>query len=109
MRDTLAPTLEVAAVPDFLWPPDGRMVEVALGVAASDRCDPSPTIALLEVRSSESENAGRSGAPVAGAELGRDDRTVLLGLLGTCEMQVLNSTSGCTHRLGRKAPDLGGA
>jgi len=78
VRDTLSPTLEVAATPAVLWPPDGRMVEVGFRVAASDRCDPAPAIILLDVRSSEPEGAGRGGASIVGADSGTDDRSIYL-------------------------------
>jgi hypothetical protein len=78
VRDTLAPALEVAAAPALLWPPDGRLVEVGFLVAASDRCDPSPAIALIEAASSEEEGAGRSGAPIVGADPGTYDRSISL-------------------------------
>jgi hypothetical protein len=78
VRDTLAPSLEVAAEPVLLWPPDGRLIEVAFRTAAGDRCDPSPAIVLLDVTSSEPDGAGRGGAPIAGASPGTDDRSIFL-------------------------------
>ena len=78
VRDTVSPTLEVAASPPVLWPPDGRLVAVGFQVAASDRCDPSPAVVLLDARSSETRGAVGRGAPIAGAETGTDDRTISL-------------------------------
>src|SRR5439155_267180 len=78
VRDTAPPTLGVAAAPAFLWPPDGRMVEVAFQVAAHDTCDPSPAIALVDVRSSDPLDTGRVGPSIAGADPGTDDRSISL-------------------------------
>lgn len=78
VRDTVSPTLEVTASPAALWPPDGRLVAVGFQVAASDRCDPSPAVVLLDARSSEPQGAVDHGAPIADAEIGTDDRTISL-------------------------------
>ena len=78
VRDTVAPTLNVTATPTLLWPPDRRMVEVAFQAAAGDRCDPSPAIVLLDVTSSEPEDAGPSGASFTGADFGTADRFIFL-------------------------------
>ncbi len=78
VRDTVSPTLEVTASPAALWPPDGRLVPVGFQVAASDRCDPSPAVVLLDARSSEPQGAVDHGAPITEAEIGTDDRTISL-------------------------------
>ena len=77
VRDTQPPRIAAIAASGMLWPPDGRMVDVSFTVAASDLCDPSPAIALLEVASSEPAG-GRAGAQFAGAVIGIDDRQMAL-------------------------------
>ena len=77
VRDTMPPTIDATASPLFLWPPDGRMVEVGFRVTASDRCDPAPAIALLEVTTLDVVG-GRPGPAVLGADLGSDDRAIAL-------------------------------
>jgi len=78
VRDTVSPTLAVAAAPALLWPPDGRMIDVLFQVAANDICDPSPAIVLLDVRSSDPADTGRVGPSIVGADLGTDDRSISL-------------------------------
>ncbi len=42
--DVTAPAIAVTASPVVLWPPDHRLVPIALAVHASDVCDPAPAI-----------------------------------------------------------------
>ena len=46
VRDTQAPTLSMVITPTRLWPPNHTMHVVSRGVAASDVCDPAPTVAF---------------------------------------------------------------
>ena len=78
VRDTLPPSLSVAATPALLWPPDGRMQNVTLTVTASDICDPQPAITLVNVTIQDGAFGGRPGPAVSGAELGTDDRLIAL-------------------------------
>ncbi|MGH9798449.1 MAG: hypothetical protein ACRD5D_09885, partial [Candidatus Polarisedimenticolia bacterium] len=78
VRDTLPPAAVATASPDILWPPDGRMVLVAVSLEFADACDPAPTVVLRSIASSEAEESGRSGDDVAGASFGEDDRQVSL-------------------------------
>ena len=42
------------ATPSMLWPPDHKMVNVAIGYAVTDNCDPAPAITCgLGVASNE--------------------------------------------------------
>jgi hypothetical protein len=77
VRDTLPPTITIAATPSVLWPPDGRFVDVAVAVRVGDMCDAAPSVVLLGVASSE-PGAGRPGEAVAGATPGSDDRSFSL-------------------------------
>ncbi len=55
--DTVAPSLNVTADPPILWPPNHRMVPVAVDAAVHDACDPSPTSYLVSLVSSEPDDA----------------------------------------------------
>jgi hypothetical protein len=73
VRDTVAPTISVRAVPGRLWPPDGRLVGVFFPIVVSDRCDATPSVVLsgvtiLDAKSSDPDN------DIAGASIGTDDR-----------------------------------
>jgi hypothetical protein len=83
VADTEAPTLVLGGVPSILWPPNHRRVEVRPSWQATDRCDPSPGVALTEAASSEPSDAagdddGRTGVDVAGADPGTADTVVEL-------------------------------
>ena len=58
--DTTPPVIEsMAASPDELWPPNHNMVDVALTVVASDRCDPTPPVCTLFAIDSDEPQNGR--------------------------------------------------
>jgi hypothetical protein len=78
VRDTIPPAAVATASPDLLWPPDGRMVPVAVSLGIADACDPAPAVALLSIASSEPEGSGRPGEDVSEADFGEDDRLVSL-------------------------------
>src|SRR5436190_85364 len=74
---TRPPSITIAATPSILWPPDGRLADVAVAVQVSDRCDPVPAVVLSGVASSE-PGTGRPGPWMSGAGTGTDDRAVSL-------------------------------
>ena len=54
VQDTTAPTITVAtANPKSLWPPNHKMVPIALTVEATDAVDPAPVIQIVEVTSNQ--------------------------------------------------------
>jgi hypothetical protein len=71
--DTIPPALTAAVDPPFLWPPDGRMVQVRAAVTAFDACDPEPVVLLSSIRNSEAGQAtgagGRRSLPDVGGAL----------------------------------------
>jgi FG-GAP-like repeat/Thrombospondin type 3 repeat len=78
VRDTVAPTLTLAATPGELWPPNHRMVPVSVGWQVNDVCDPAPTVRLVGVSSSEPDDGegdgdGRTTGDIAGTESGTPD------------------------------------
>ena len=82
LHDLAAPTLTAAASPTVLWPPNHRMVEVGVSVAASDDCS-QPVVSLLSVTSSEPADAsgdadGETGIDVDHAEVNSADFNVAL-------------------------------
>jgi hypothetical protein len=73
VEDTTRPELAVAAVPAVLWPPDHALRKVGISWKADDRCDPGPSVLLLEAISSEPDDApgggdGRTRGDISGAE-----------------------------------------
>lgn len=71
--DVTPPQLTVVATPSILWPPNGRLVPVSLLVDASDASGIAD-VTLVSVSSSE------DGAEddIVGADIGTDDRSLLL-------------------------------
>ena len=76
ITDTLPPTLSVAPDPDLLWPPNHKLQDVHVDVLAFDACDASPTVALVDLFSSEPDDGtgdGNTAGDIQDAELGTDD------------------------------------
>ena len=60
--DTTPPVVSsVTTTPNSIWPPKHQMVDVTVGVVASDDSGETPVCAVLSVVSSESDNAGGDG------------------------------------------------
>ncbi|HET6279011.1 MAG TPA: kelch repeat-containing protein [Candidatus Polarisedimenticolia bacterium] len=81
--DDQPPTLTVVATPSQLWPPNHRLVPVQVAFVVNDLCDPSPTVSLLSVTSSEPDDApgdedGDTSGDLDGLELGTADTEILL-------------------------------
>jgi hypothetical protein len=74
VQDTTGPTLTVTPSPAVLWPPNHRLVDVDVTLAATDLCDPSPPpIELVEVSSSEPDNAPGTGDGDTDGDVAGDD------------------------------------
>jgi uncharacterized membrane protein len=83
VQDTLPPDLRLAPWPDLLWPPNHRRVEVHAGWSVVDRCDPHPAVTLLDVSSSEPDDApgsgdGKTTQDIYGAAIGTPDELLFL-------------------------------
>ena len=101
IRDTTPPTLLVQADRSTLWPPNHRMVPVGFSWQAADRCDPSPTVRLVEVESSEPDDL--AAAPdVDGADIGTPDTQIEL------RAERLASGGGRTYTVTYSATDASG-
>ncbi len=62
VQDTTAPQITVAtANPSVLWPPNHKMVPIALTVQATDAVDPAPSVQILSVTSNQPVNGGGDG------------------------------------------------
>ena len=56
--DTIPPTItDITAMPDTLWPPNGKMVPVTLKVTGADVCDSTPACQITSVTSNEPGSA----------------------------------------------------
>ncbi len=54
--DTTPPTISVSVMPDSLWPPNHKMVDIQATVSANDICDASPDVVLTSITSDEPDN-----------------------------------------------------
>jgi hypothetical protein len=49
VEDVTPPEFSLSVEPNVLWPPNNKMVLVALGWEVSDNCDESPEVSLVDV------------------------------------------------------------
>lgn len=79
VQDTTPPTLSVALSPNYLWPPNHKLVQITASVATSDVCDANPKVQLVSITSSESNDSNDIQA-VGGEQVafGTDVRSFLL-------------------------------
>ena len=68
--DSIPPTLTVSANPAVLWPPNNKMVDIAVNLTVKDNFDPQPEIKLESITANEPLSA----ADIAGANIGTDHR-----------------------------------
>ena len=59
--DTTSPSLSLSVTPHVLWPANHKMIDVIVSAGATDLCDLAPTLTLVSVTNSESDNAGSGG------------------------------------------------
>ena len=80
ITDSGAPELNVTLVPDHLWPPNHRLVEITAVIDASD-CTGIESIELVSITSNEPDHGpghGNTRNDIQGANLLTDDRSFYL-------------------------------
>jgi hypothetical protein len=55
VADNTPPDLSVSVTPDVLWPPNHKMHEIMSTVSASDACDASPVVQLVNITMNEGD------------------------------------------------------
>lgn len=81
VRDITPPVLTISADPSQIWPPNHRMVPVAVKVDVQDDQDPQPTVVLVSATSNEPDNGlgdGDFADDIQDASIGTDDRQLAL-------------------------------
>lgn len=103
VQDTVAPAIVVRALPDRLWPPDGRLVPVSFAVTTHDVCDAAPGI-VLEALVSDDPNWDPV-QDVSDAAFGTDDHSVNLRARrsGRLNGRTYTATYVATDRSGNRA------
>jgi hypothetical protein len=61
--DTKAPTLSLTVSPTVLWPPDHRLVPIAISSGATDVCDPHPVVSC-SVTSNDTDRERRGDVDI---------------------------------------------
>lgn len=105
VADTTPPTVSMTLGLTSLWPADQQLYDVGLGFAASDNCDPTPTV-LVSVTSDE---AASSAPPGRGPRVAARPDAVL-DEDGTLWLRAerLGSGDGRVYRIGVTARDDAG-
>jgi hypothetical protein len=63
VQDTTPPTIDAAATPASLWPPNHKMVQVTVGVVTADVCDTAtPVCTITAIRSNEPVDGAGAGS-----------------------------------------------
>ena len=57
VSDTIPPEITISASPDMLWPPNHKMVPIAVTVTVVDDYDPAPAVGLASITMNEGEEA----------------------------------------------------
>jgi len=98
--DTTPPSLQVAAFPLSLWPPDHRLEPINVSVQVSDDQDPNPRVKLVSITC---DDACDPVVDVVGADYGTDDRQFQLR-----SERKGTSKSGRTYTITYSAEDAAG-
>jgi hypothetical protein len=75
--DTTPPQLSLSVSPSELWPPNHKLVDIAVEVTIDDVCDAAPIVRLVSIVSNEPENGsgdGNTAPDIQDADFGTDDR-----------------------------------
>lgn len=70
--DNEPPVVSVSVSPGELWPPNHQMVRVSAKVSATDNVDPSPTVELESVTSTEPDNGVGDGDTTGDIQIAAD-------------------------------------
>jgi hypothetical protein len=73
-QDTTPPSLTITAIPNVLWPPNNKLVPIAVTVSVTDDYDRQPVVRLESITANEALGSD----DVADAKLGIDDRSFSL-------------------------------
>jgi len=105
--DTVAPLLTASLAPDTLWPPNHRLVDVAVNAGATDLCDTNPAIVLASAVSDEPDDAA---GPDDGGTTGdvREAQTGSADFLVSLRAERDRNSSGRTYTLSYEAADASG-
>jgi len=80
--DTTPPELSIAVSPSVLWPANHKMIDIVATVTVLDNSDPSPTVVLESITSSEPAEANAGGD-------GRTEPDIQDAAIGTADFEFL--------------------
>ena len=81
VQDTTPPEINLTLIPDSLWPPNHKMVDIVADVIVNDAVDDSPEIVLTYIFSDEKDNSegdGNTEEDIQDAKIGTEDYTFSL-------------------------------
>lgn len=108
-RDTTAPGItHLHATPDAIWPPNGKMVAVAVSVSATDDVDATPECSLTSVSGGGVYDAVKTGPFTANlrAEKNSDGSVRAYSLHVTCSDDAGNESTGVATVVVGKDPEV---
>lgn len=97
--DSTPPSLQVTASPATLWPPNHKLVGIAVTVSASDDTDPNPRVKLVSITCNDGCNPVQD---IAQATVNTDDRVFQL------RAERTGAGSGRTYTITYSATDASG-
>lgn len=112
--DSTPPSLQVAASPSFLWPPNHKLGAISVAVSVTDDTDASPSVKLVSVACDDDGKINLKPKPtlracdpadIEGAAYGTDDREFALRAerLGTGPGRVYEITYSARDAAGNEA------
>jgi M6 family metalloprotease-like protein len=105
VADTTPPVIQnVGATPNVLWPPNHKMVPVAVTATATDNCDTAPHCRITSVNSDEPVNGRGNGKKAPDWNITDDLRVKLRAeRLGTGDGRIYTITVTCTDACGNSS------
>jgi hypothetical protein len=105
VEDTTPPTIDsISVTPSVLWPPNHKMVQVAVDIHATDSCDLDTACKILSISSSEPANGQGDGNTSTDWEITGDLRANLRAeRAGRGSNRVYAITGQCTDASGNSA------
>ncbi|HKW96115.1 MAG TPA: TIGR03118 family protein [Bryobacteraceae bacterium] len=93
---------DVSASPNVLWPPNHKMVPVAINYDAADDCDPAP-VCSLSVTSNEGEGGGSGHTSPDWMVIDAHHESLRAERAGSGSGRVYTTTISCQDKLGLTA------
>ena len=102
--DVNPPVITLSVTPDILWPPNHKMIPIAVTVSATDDYDPNPTLVLALISVNESDDTVGDGNTVNDTKVDEDGTIYLRAeRSGTGGSRIYTITYEATDASGNSA------